>query len=84
MPDMADMLSVSWKTSFNLKPPVEIALVITEWSKVKNWACVVLPRVKTLSGLFLMSPIPEDIYFWASKRIFGHDAKFKAKDSCNT
>ena len=30
----------------------------------ENWASyVVLSRVKTLSGLFLMSPIPEDIDF---------------------
>jgi hypothetical protein len=28
-----------------------------------NWAYVVLSCVKTLSGLFLMSPIPEDIDF---------------------
>jgi hypothetical protein len=39
------------------------SLVIAEWSKVKNWACVVLLRVNTLSGLFLMSSIPEDIDF---------------------
>jgi hypothetical protein len=38
-------------------------LVIAEWSKVKNWAYIVLSCVKTLSGLFLMSPIPEDIDF---------------------
>ncbi len=37
--------------------------MIEEWSKVKNWDYVVLSRVKTLSGLFLMSPIPEDIDF---------------------
>jgi hypothetical protein len=37
--------------------------VIAEWSKVKNWAYVVLFRIKTLSGLFLMIPIPEDINF---------------------
>jgi hypothetical protein len=37
---------------------------------------------KTLSGLLLMSPIQEDIDFWASKGEFGHDATFKTKDSC--
>jgi hypothetical protein len=36
------------------------SVVIAEWSNVKNWAYVVLSRVKTLCGIFLMSPIPED------------------------
>jgi hypothetical protein len=39
------------------------SLVITEWSSVKDWASVVLSCVKRLSGLFLMSSIPEDIDF---------------------
>jgi hypothetical protein len=38
-------------------------LVIAEWSKVKNWAYVVLSRVCTLAGLFLEKPIPADIDF---------------------
>ena len=38
-------------------------LVIAEWSKVKNWAYVVLSRVRTLKGLFLTKPIPDDIDF---------------------
>ena len=38
-------------------------LVIAEWSKVKNWAYVVLSRVRTLAGLFLEKPIPADIDF---------------------
>ena len=38
-------------------------LVIAEWSKVKNWAYVVLSRVRTLSGLFLTEPIPDNIDF---------------------
>jgi hypothetical protein len=38
-------------------------LVIAEWSKVKNWAYVVLSRVRTLAGLFLESPIPDNIDF---------------------
>jgi hypothetical protein len=33
----------------------------------ENWAYVVLSRVKTLSGLFLMSHIPEDIDFGPAK-----------------
>jgi hypothetical protein len=43
------------------------SLVSAEWSRVKNWAYVVLSHVKTLSGLFLMSPIPEDINFGPAK-----------------
>jgi hypothetical protein len=39
------------------------SLVIAEWSRVKNWNYVVFSRVKRLSGLFLMEPIPEDINF---------------------
>jgi hypothetical protein len=50
-------------TGHKLKGKTVTSLVIAEWSKAKNWAYVVLSRVKTLSGLFLMSPIPEDIDF---------------------
>jgi hypothetical protein len=50
-------------TGHKLQGKSMIALVIAEWSKVKNWAYVVLSRVKTLSGLFLTEPIPEDIDF---------------------
>ena len=39
------------------------ALVIAEWSKVKNWAYVVISRVRSLAGLFLTQPIPLDIDF---------------------
>jgi hypothetical protein len=38
-------------------------LMIAQWSKVKNWAYVVLSRVRTLAGLFLEHPIPDDIDF---------------------
>jgi hypothetical protein len=38
-------------------------LLIAEWSKVKNWAYVVLSRVRTLAGLFLETPIPADMDF---------------------
>jgi AAA domain len=39
------------------------ALIIAEWSKVKNWAYVVLSRVRSLAGLYLLRPIPADIDF---------------------
>lgn len=38
-------------------------LVIAEWSKRKNWAYVVLSRVRKLTGLYLMHPLPNDIDF---------------------
>jgi hypothetical protein len=40
------------------------SLVIAEWSRVKDWAYLIL---KILSGLFLMSPTPEDIDFGPEK-----------------
>jgi hypothetical protein len=36
-------------------------LVISEWSRVKNWNDVVFSRVKRLSGLFLMKLLLKDI-----------------------
>jgi hypothetical protein len=50
-------------TGHKLQGKTVKSLVIAQWSKVKNWAYVVLSRVKTLDGLFLMQPIPEDIDF---------------------
>ena len=38
-------------------------LVIAEWSAVKNWAYVVLSRVRTLDGLYLLNEIPRNIDF---------------------
>ena len=38
-------------------------LVIAEWSNVRNWAYVVLSRVRTLDGLYLTSKIPRKIDF---------------------
>ena len=42
-------------------------LVVAEWSKTKNWAYVVLSRVQSLEGLFLMKPIPNDFEFKPSE-----------------
>jgi hypothetical protein len=41
-------------------------LVVAQWSKTKNWAYVVLSRVRSLDGLFLMEPIPDKIDFTPS------------------
>ena len=45
-------------------------IVIVEWSKsnAKKWAYVVLSRVKTLDGLFLLKPIPDNIDFMPDER----------------
>jgi hypothetical protein len=48
-------------TGHKLQGKTVKSLVIAEWSKVKNWAYVVLSQVKAIGGLFLMKPIPEDI-----------------------
>ena len=50
-------------TGHKLQGKTVKSLVIAEWSRVKNWAYVVISRVKTLGGLFLVEPIPEDIDF---------------------
>ena len=50
-------------TGHKLQGKTVASLVIAEWSKLKNWAYVVLSRVKTLDGLFMTHPIPEDIDF---------------------
>jgi hypothetical protein len=61
-------------------------LGIAEWSKVKNWAYVVLSRIKTLGGLFLMKPIPERRHrlFATKQGKIGHDGKFKEHSSSNS
>ena len=50
-------------TGHKLQGKTVKSLVIAEWSRVKNWAYVVLSRVRTLDGLFLTKPIPENIDF---------------------
>jgi hypothetical protein len=50
-------------TGHKLQGKTVQSLVIAEWSRVKNWAYVVISRVKTLDGLFLLKPIPDDIDF---------------------
>jgi hypothetical protein len=38
-------------------------LVIVEWNKKRNWAYVVLSRVRSLAGIFLCKALPEDYSF---------------------
>ncbi|KAL7493251.1 hypothetical protein ACHAWT_002307 [Skeletonema menzelii] len=35
-------------------------LIVTNWTFKSNWVYVVLSRVRTLSGLYLLKPLPED------------------------
>ena len=43
-------------------------LVIGQWTAMENWAYVVLSRVRTLDGLFLLEPIPRNIRFEPSQQ----------------
>jgi hypothetical protein len=38
-------------------------LVIAEWTSTHNWPYVVLSRVRTLDGLFLLEPMPDHLDF---------------------
>ena len=38
-------------------------LVIAEWRDTENWAYVVLSRVKTGAGIFLLDALPEHYLF---------------------
>ena len=35
-------------------------LIITSWSFIPNWIYVVLSRVRTLKGLYLLKPLPKN------------------------
>ena len=50
-------------TGHKLQGKTVESLVIAEWSRVKNWNYVVFSCVRTLIGLFLTKPIPEDMEF---------------------
>ena len=45
-------------------------LVMAQWSKDKKWAYVVISRVRALGGVFLTSPIPEEIHFSPASEYF--------------
>jgi hypothetical protein len=64
------------------------ALIIAEWSRVKNWAYVVLSRVRSLAGIYLMKPLPEDIDFTPDEQYLAMMKRLRksklcsAKDEC--
>ena len=50
-------------TAHKLQGKTMSNLVISEWSSTDNWAYVVLSRVRTRAGLFLVQALPENISF---------------------
>ena len=36
-------------------------LIVTSWSFKENWIYVVLSRVRTLKGLYLLKPLPKNV-----------------------
>ena len=54
-------------TGHKLQGQTKQNLVISVWSKKKNWNYVALSRVTTREGLFLVSPLPHDVDFSISR-----------------
>ena len=50
-------------TGHKLQGQTKRNLVISVWSKKRNWNYVALSRVTTRAGLFLVSPLPDDVDF---------------------
>jgi PIF1-like helicase/Ulp1 protease family, C-terminal catalytic domain/Helitron helicase-like domain at N-terminus len=50
-------------TGHKLQGQTKSNLVIAVWSKKRNWNYVALSRVTTRKGLFLVSPLPQDVDF---------------------
>ena len=50
-------------TGHKLQGQTKRNLVISVWSKKRNWNYVALSRVTTRAGLFLVSPLPHDVDF---------------------
>lgn len=57
-------------------------LIIAEWSRLKNWAYVVLSRVRSLAGLYLMTPIPDDIDFRPDPRYLAMMDRLRVNKLC--
>jgi hypothetical protein len=50
-------------TGHKLQGKTMANLVIAEWRNIENWAYVVLSRVRTLTGIFLLEALPDSISF---------------------
>lgn len=70
-------------TGHKLQGKSLLSLAIAEWSKLKNWAYVVISRVCTLLGLFLLKPIPDDIDFTPAKQYIDMMERFRVKILAN-
>jgi hypothetical protein len=50
-------------TGHKLQGKTMANLIIAEWRNIENWAYVVLSRVRTLAGIFLLEALPDSISF---------------------
>jgi hypothetical protein len=56
-------------TGHKLQGKTMANLIIAEWRDTENWAYVVLSRVKTLAGIFLLEALPEHFFVCAGARV---------------
>ena len=50
-------------TGHKLQGKTWAILVIAEWRNVENWAYMILSRVRTLTGIFLLEALPDSLSF---------------------
>ena len=53
-------INMNATTGHKLQGMSKDKLIIVSWSFIPNWIYVVLSRVRTLKGLFLLRPLPTD------------------------
>ncbi|KAL7525299.1 hypothetical protein ACHAXR_000943 [Thalassiosira sp. AJA248-18] len=59
-------------------------LIVNSWSYgFKNWIYVVLSRVRTLSGLYLCTPLDLNRQFQVPERLLQFETRMKARESHN-
>lgn len=66
-------------TGFKLQGSTVEYIVIAQWSKVKNFAYVLLSRCRKLAGLFLLEPLPTDINFVPEAKYSSMMSKLRSK-----
>ena len=59
----------------------EIVIVEKSTQNAKKWVYVVISRVRTLDGLFLLEPIPEDIDFRPDEKYTAMMERLHARDT---
>jgi hypothetical protein len=70
------LVSNTATTGHKLQGYTAITLMVNDWNYGKNWAYVVLSRVRTMKGLFLKEPLSEDL----TKYAMSEDMKDMLKD----